>query len=105
MDPEKLRNARDKLTRVFQYLQALDQHRNPPRRKIHEQPWTLRLLDLPEHTSIKRGGGRVRSTKATAASGQTADSANTSFVLKAQRPKLTHCKPHTSRMFISRLPG
>ena len=89
MDPEKLRNARDKLTRVFQYLQALDQHRNPPRRKIHEQPWTLRLLDLPEHASIKRGGGRVRSTKATAASGQTADSANTSFVLKAQRPKLT----------------
>ena len=89
MDPERLQGARDKLTRVFQYLQALDQHRNPPRRQIHEQPWSLWLHELPAHPSIRRGGGKVRSSMAVATSGHTVDSAAASFVFKAQRPKLT----------------
>ena len=89
MDSEKLQSAREKLTRVFQYLQALDQHRNPPRRQIHEQPWTLRLLDLPEHPTIKRGGGKSRATRPASTASQGADSGTASFVLKAQRPTLT----------------
>jgi hypothetical protein len=58
MDAEKLRVAREKLTRVFRYLEALNQHRNPAKRQIREQPWNLRLRELPEHPSIQRGGRR-----------------------------------------------
>lgn len=32
MGGEKLRIAREKLTRVFRYLEALNQHRNPAKR-------------------------------------------------------------------------
>ena len=74
MDAEKLRVARDKLTRVFRYLEALNQHRNPAKRQIHEQPWSFWLRDLPEHppfneeprkTALQRqrtGTARVRMT-------------------------------------------
>ncbi len=48
MNADKLRVARDKLTRVFRYLEALNQHRNPAKRQIHEQPWSLWLRDLPD---------------------------------------------------------
>jgi hypothetical protein len=58
MDAEKLRVAREKLTRVFRYLEALNQHRNSAKRQIREQPWNLRLRELPEHPSIQRGGGK-----------------------------------------------
>jgi hypothetical protein len=54
MDTERLRVAREKLTRVFRYLEAVNQHRNPAKRQIREQLWSLRLHDLPEHTAIKR---------------------------------------------------
>jgi len=50
MDAEKLRAGRDKLTRVFRYLEALNQHRNPAKRQIQEQPWSLWLRELPEST-------------------------------------------------------
>jgi hypothetical protein len=51
MDAEKLRVSRDKLTRVFRYLEALNQHRNPAKRQIREQPWSFSLSNLPEHPS------------------------------------------------------
>ena len=57
MDSDKLRIARDKLTRVFRYLEALNQHRNPAKRQIREQPWSLWLHGLPNHPAIKRGAG------------------------------------------------
>src|ERR1700756_5355404 len=64
MDAEKLRVARDKLTRVFRYLEALNQHRNPAKRQIHEQPWSFWLRELPEHTSIRRGAAKASALKA-----------------------------------------
>ena len=63
MDAEKLRVSREKLMRVFRYLEALNQHRNPPKRQIHEQLWSLRLRDLPEHSSIRRGKAKPSSSK------------------------------------------
>jgi hypothetical protein len=54
MDAEKLRAARDKLTRVFRYLEALNQHRNPAKRQIREQPRSFWLRELSEHPSIQR---------------------------------------------------
>jgi very-short-patch-repair endonuclease len=89
MDVEKLRVARDKLTRVFRYLEALNQHRNPAKRQIREQPWSLWLRDLPEHSSIQRGAGKSDSSKTKNGNSQRAEAEGPSHVLKVQRPRLT----------------
>ena len=89
MDSEKLRISREKLTRIFRYLEALNQHRNPAKRRINEQPWSFWLRDLPEHASIQRGVAKVVSSKAKRADSQNAEENGSSFVLKVQRPKLT----------------
>src|SRR5262249_22810058 len=89
MESEKLRISREKLTRVFRYLEALNQHRNPAKRRIQEQPWNLWLRDLPEHSSIQRGVAKVISSKSKRSDSHTAEENSASFVLKVQRPKLT----------------
>src|ERR1700687_5981386 len=63
MDSDKLRTAPHKLTRVFRYLEALNQHRNPAKRQIREQPWSLWLHGLPSHPTIKRGAGKSGPSK------------------------------------------
>ena len=87
MDAEKLRVAREKLTRVFRYLEALNQHRNPAKRQLREQPWTLWMRDLPDHSSVQRGAAKVSSSKAKDQNGQTME--DPSYVLKVRRPRLT----------------
>src|SRR3989440_431311 len=89
MTPEKLRVAREKLTRVFRYLEALNQHRNPAKRQIREQLWSLWLHDLPEHPSIKRGASKSGPAKSKAPEFQNGDTSSGEFVLKVQRPSLT----------------
>src|SRR6266852_7816797 len=89
MNPEKLRVAREKLTRVFRYLEALNQHRNPAKRQIREQLWSLWLHDLPDHPSIKRGASKSDSAKSKAVDSQNDDTGAGEFVLKVQRPLLT----------------
>jgi very-short-patch-repair endonuclease len=88
MNAEKLRVARDKLTRVFRYLEALNQHRNPAKRQIREQPWNLALRDLPDHPSIQRGAGKADAAKAKDGVNQVTEE-GASYVLKVQRPRLT----------------
>src|SRR6267378_4531905 len=87
MDAAKLRIARDKLTRVFRYLEALNQHRNPAKRQLREQPWSLRLRDLPEHASIQLGGAKSLKTKN--GNGEDSEPGGSNYVLKVQRPRLT----------------
>src|SRR5712691_4515888 len=89
MDAEKLRVSREKLTRVFRYLEALNQHRNPAKRQIHEQPWSFRLRDLPDHPSIRRGAGKAGSSKMETGKSQGTEDGGANFVLKVQRPRLT----------------
>jgi len=89
MDADKLRSGRDKLTRVFRYLEALNQHRNPAKRQIREQLWNLWLHDLPDHPSIKRGGFKSRASKVASTESQNGETGGASFVLKVQRPALT----------------
>jgi very-short-patch-repair endonuclease len=89
MDADKLRIAREKLTRVFRYLEALNQHRNPPKRQIHEQLWSLRLCDLPEHSAIRRGIAKLSSPKTKGGQSQDREAANANFILKVERPRLT----------------
>src|SRR6202030_1242708 len=86
MDAEKLRVAREKLTRVFRYLEALNQHRNPAKRQLREQPWTLWMRDLPDHPSVQRGAAKSSPSKEKEHNGQTEDP---SYVLKVRRPRLT----------------
>jgi very-short-patch-repair endonuclease len=88
MDAGKLHVVRDKLTRVFRYLEALNQHRNPAKRRIHEQPWSLWLRALPQHPSIRRGAAKTSSSQAKNGNSQNPEDAAT-FVLKVQRPRLT----------------
>ncbi len=87
MDAEKLRVAREKLTRVFRYLEALNQHRNPAKRQLREQPWSLWMRDLPDHSSVQRGVAKVSSSKAKDKNDQTTE--DSSYVLKVRRPRLT----------------
>jgi very-short-patch-repair endonuclease len=102
MDDEKLRVARDKLTRVFRYLEALNQHRNPAKRQIHEQPWSLWLRDLPEHASIQRGAGKAGCSTTKNGNSQGREDGGASFVLKVQRPRLT-CAPEPPEEIAARL--
>jgi very-short-patch-repair endonuclease len=88
MDAEKLYVVRDKLTRVFRYLEALNQHRNPAKRQIHEQPWSLWLRALPRHPSIRRGAAKTSSPQTKNGNSQSSEDA-ANFVLKVQRPRLT----------------
>ena len=60
MDADTLRVARDKLVRVFRYLEALNQHRNPAKKQIGDQIWTLWLKNLPDHPSIRHGERGLR---------------------------------------------
>jgi very-short-patch-repair endonuclease len=89
MDAEKLRIAREKLTRVFRYLEALNQHRNPAKRQIHEQLWSLRLCDLPEHSAIRRGTAKLSSSKTKNGNSPSREDGGASYILKVQRPRLT----------------
>ncbi len=87
MHTQKLRIAREKLTRVFRYLEALNQHRNPAKRQVHDQLWSFWLRDLPQHPSIQRGAIKGASPKTGNGNSQCAeDGAN--YILKVQRPRL-----------------
>ena len=89
MDRELLRVGRERLSRVFQYLEALNQHRNPAKRQIREQLWSLWLKDVPDHPSVRRGNPRTLAEPATgSAKGQNAEETE-DFILKVSRPKLT----------------
>ncbi len=50
MDSKEL--ARKKVAQIFKYLQALDQLRNPVKKNIQEQLWTMWFNELPEHHGI-----------------------------------------------------
>ncbi len=92
MDAETLRIARERIARVFRYLQALNQHRNPAKRQVREQLWLFWLRDLPDHPSIRRGkyyenSGTSGDEKTE--SGNEQPQADDNFVLKVSRPLLT----------------
>jgi very-short-patch-repair endonuclease len=89
MDADKLQVARDKLTRVFRYLEALNQHRNPAKRQIREQLWNFWLHNLPNHPAVKLGVAQSSPPKTKASENASADMGSEGFVLKVQRPTLT----------------
>jgi hypothetical protein len=92
MDAEKLRIGREKLTRVFQYLQALNQHRNPATNQIRDQLWHFWFRDLPNHSSVRRGQAPSTSQADSVPNlpGSTPENRGLdNYILKVGRPKLT----------------
>ncbi len=90
------RIARDKITRVFRYLEALNQHRNPVQRQLDGQLWSQWLHDLPCHDSVRQGAVRSNSLRLAgqdAASRGSDKNSGEDFVFKVQRPKLS-LPPH-----------
>jgi very-short-patch-repair endonuclease len=97
MDPESVRIGRDRLTRVFQFLEALNQHRNPAKRQIRDQLWHLWYRDLPDHSSIRRGQISSPQGNQSPTGIATGERESGSFVLKVRRPILTKSPdPHES---------
>jgi very-short-patch-repair endonuclease len=90
MDSETIRVGRDRLLRVFRYLEALNEHRNPVKRDIREQLWALWLKDLPDHPSIRRGTSATAELPAPVANDNesAAERPGSDFILKIARPKL-----------------
>jgi len=102
IDTDTLRVARDRITRIFRYLEALNQRRNPAKRQLGEQPWVLWFRDLPDHPSIRRGiiGQSPSVTPGTTTEpGSDQDIAGDDFVLKVQRPSVTHAPTPPDLMF------
>jgi len=91
VDSETIRIGRDRLLRVFRYLEALNEHRNPVKRHIGEQLWTQWIKDLPDHPSIRKGRSPTAELPAIAASGDgvPAERQDSDFILKIARPRLT----------------
>jgi very-short-patch-repair endonuclease len=77
-DAKLLQVGRERIARVFRYLKALNEHRNPAKRDLSEQPWTLWFRHLPDHPSIQRrfSNGHQPDEEA-------------DFVLKVGRPTFT----------------
>jgi hypothetical protein len=74
MDASTDQVARERIARIFRYLKALNEHRNPPKRQIADQPWHLWLSDLPDHPGVVRGS----------------NTAADPFLLKICRPSLSN---------------
>jgi hypothetical protein len=85
MDADSL--GRDRLLRVFRFLEALNQHRNPTARQIREQLWTLWVDDLPDHPTIQLGRPRRENNLKKPVPPNERD--EESFILRVSRPKLT----------------
>lgn len=46
---------RDRISRLFQFVRALNELRNPVSRQIRELEWSLSLADLPRHDCVQLG--------------------------------------------------
>ena len=74
-DAKSQQQGRERIARVFRYLKALNEHRNPAKRDLSEQPWTLWFRQLPDHPGIQRRFSNGQE--------------ETDFVLKVGRPTFT----------------
>jgi hypothetical protein len=71
--------GRERLIRVFRYLEALSQYRSPVKRLLSDQPWSMHLRDLPDHKAIQ---------VSTALSEEAVQDIN-AVILKVRRPERT----------------
>jgi very-short-patch-repair endonuclease/superfamily I DNA/RNA helicase len=82
-----LRTVRERVQRVFRYLQEMHRVRTPPVVQLDDREWRLELDDLPESPQLVRGFELDRD-------GQSESDDHPSggeFVIKVGRPKETEC--------------
>lgn len=92
---------RSRIRKIFQYLEALNQLRNAPKRQIQEQPWFLWFKDIPQHESIQKGViGDVQQLDP--GQGGELPPVKEDIVLKVKRPQITHspAPPETIRAWL-----
>ncbi len=85
IESENLNIGKERIVQVFEYLKALNEHRNPAKRQIKEQPWALWYSDLPDHPAIVLGAG----LRSSADSDDDSALSDEDFVLRVRRPKIT----------------
>jgi hypothetical protein len=94
LDQERLKVGRERLARIFHFLEALNQLRNPATRQVREQPWYFWWRGLVDHPAIRIGTvaetlpGSTEEEPPTELEGSGA--AGEDFVLKIRRPTLTN---------------
>lgn len=80
-----------KVTRVFEYLKALTQIRNPIPTQLGTYKWNLKLSDVPVHGCIDRAfQGQVNKVEG---AGRLDESDSPDFVFRVKKPSLTNCPP------------
>jgi hypothetical protein len=82
-----LRTARERVQRVFRYLQEMHCVRTPPVVQLDDREWRLKLEDLPESPHIRRG----YEPSVESPSSPESDPTGGPFVIKVGRPKETEC--------------
>jgi len=81
-------SARQLVTKVFRYLDALNQLRNPVTRHIKGQHWSKWFQDLPVHSCVTRGNKGFYSLIPQGPDGTPAAGVD-DFVLRVKRPEST----------------
>jgi hypothetical protein len=79
-----LPQMRERLSKLFEFLQAYTELRYPPVRDITQQPHSLWLKDLPVHPSVEL----FQDASRTEDEGEDSD-----IVLRLTRPVITQCPP------------
>ena len=79
MNGSEDRVERDRISRLFQFVRALNELRNPVPRQIRELQWSLPLVDLPRHECVMLGS-------ATPTSNNDEPDQSDDFILRVKRP-------------------
>src|SRR5262252_10897254 len=90
LERDELHVARARIRRIFQFLDAYVQLRNPVVRQISEQPWVFGLRELPASPSVSRPDPEKPEER---------------FIFKLRRPAATLCPrpPHELEAWL--IPG
>src|SRR6478672_10380558 len=75
-----------RIKQVFEYLKALNDHRNPVVRQVKDHPWHFWLDHLPDHPSIDLQAVRPQKARETEEDGELAAPP---YLFRVRRPKLT----------------
>jgi very-short-patch-repair endonuclease len=94
MDLETQADGRKRITQIFHYLEELNQRRNPIKKRIEEQPWRMRLADLPANEALTLGkfsysSQEIEETEKIEVPSLSKAATNDDFILKVGRATLT----------------
>jgi very-short-patch-repair endonuclease len=84
---EQAEDALERTKRVFRFLKAFAERNMPAKRALAEQPWVLRLCDLPSHPAIALGTTELEPQQG--ALPATAESSDPLPLIRVRRPRLT----------------